>query len=74
MLAQVRPIRAGAVQFDFLGRREKPAFGAGDDLHDRRGELALEQFNEGINFPGALGLDGFPETRRQRLDLDFDFV
>ena len=74
MLAEIGPIRAGAVQFDFFGRREKPSFGAGDDLHDRRGKFALEQFDEGIDFPGAFGLDGFPEARRQRLDFDFDFV
>lgn len=74
VLAEFGPIRAGAVQFDLFRRRKKSLFGAGYDLHDRRGKFALEQFDEGINFPGALRLDGFPEARRQRLDIDFDLV
>ena len=72
VFAQVCPVRTGTIQVNFLRRRKKASFAPGNDLHHRRREFALEQFNQGIDFAGAFGLDGFPKARSQRLDLDVD--
>ena len=74
MFAQISPVRAGTIQVNFLRRWKQALFGAGHDLHDSGGKFALEQFDQGINLAGALGLDGLPKTRRQGFDLDFDPV
>jgi hypothetical protein len=53
MFAQVRPIRAGAIKVDLPRRREEPTLLPSDNLHDGRGKLALEQFDQRIDLAGA---------------------
>lgn len=88
MLAESSRIRARAFETDFFGIGKKAGFRVGDDRHYLIGDTTFEQFNDGSDFAGAFGFDGFPSggsegrdgnenlvnTRSGAHDFSFDFA
>jgi hypothetical protein len=74
VLAHGGTIGAAAAVINFAGEGEEAVLFVGDDAHDFVGELALEEFEEGADFSGALFFKGVPFCFWEGLEGDFDGV
>src|SRR5947209_4327583 len=74
MLAHIGPVRTTARKLDLFWRWKQACILPANPFHHTFGKSSLEQLDERINRPSAVGTDGLPARLCDGSDFHHDFV